>query len=371
MIFFNKQDNNRFGFFEKLEHIENAFFFFGTGGGNFGNKEQGGNTGGIGSSDYGAGEDDHSSDKDDDVSVETTTDEEGNVTHQTITVGGKKYEYNYDPSTGQSSLVGENSDGGYDVDIYENSIWGTVHTSISTTPLGSIGVTHTIVHTALGSLKYDTHHYADNTAYGIVAELVADVAEGVFDVKIHEDVAKAVDVASGLVSVGLAVTSFGTSFALLSSPVAKLQVLGALSLVGNITSVYDSLTNINALLGGSSGVGVGLAMESGRFESDGNGDRIFRETQKIVEQEAREELAKKAYLSHLINNDLYKFMAGGEVYQGVFAGGDFFDATTAPIPIFSVGEPYVMSEDARRVHAPYAHFLPKNMAGSENFSVFG
>ncbi len=244
--------------------------------------------------------------------------------------------------------------GDYDIDTYSTTVDGSLETSLHSRNVGSSY-----------EYSYDTHYHTEtNTQYGYSAELYADTVEAL-GYEVDTDIAKGIEVAATVASIamvglptlqtGMALASFG--FGTIGYSVAA---LGAYS-------VYDGLNNLNDIFGGSTSVNLSIS-----FSGDGEMGDSTRVGSLV--KIANTDIVKTLALQNMAYRDvasrgIFEKMAGGIVYQGVFAGDKFFDATTAPNTNFSVGVPYSMSLHAKRIHSPYIDFEPKNQAGNNSFSV--
>ncbi len=215
---------------------------------------------------------------------------------------------------------------------------------------------------------YDRHISKDGTQYGIAAEIVADISESVFNERISDSTAATIDLLAKGIALVISLSSVPTTMTMLSSGTITLQIAGALSLSSTFTDLQDFAEFINRHFADpNSAVLMGMM----DFETGGGIDTSL---QLALEEKRKYQLELNTrinFINLLLTNGYGKYLAGGSVYQGVFAGGDYFDATTPPDTSFCTGKIYSMSEHAKRIHAPYAHFLPHNMAGKDNFSVLG
>lgn len=340
------------------KNIQHLGIFYGTGGGNFGDSDHGGNTGGIGTNDLGAGDDNWGSNSGDDGDDNSNLDKPP----------GSLEDVDWKPDKPPGSL---------DLDIYsdddkEDNDWtpGRPPGSLDLDKYGVYqdGVYKDSVNILGHEISYDTHIHFTGEKYGFAAELTADMAESVFGTKLDEDWAKGIEVVSGALGIGLSIISIPTSMALLSVPMIGVKIAGVVALASHLQNVYSQITHLQDVFGYIPEVNTELeSLKSNPFDFDNN--EAKEKISNLIQKAKYEEFVKKQNLAHILNNDIYKFMAGGEVYNGVFAGGRYFDATKCPDTGFSVGFPYVMSEHARRIHAPYTEFLAKNQAGTDGFSV--
>lgn len=154
---------------------------------------------------------------------------------------------------------------------------------------------------------------------------------------------------------GLQNAMLGLSFGgVLGFGVAGIGIAGALS----------SIDHLGVMNGSSSSDESGFSGSD--FGGRGDGHSL---TDTVASEEIALSYARNIVCADISNRDVFEKMAGGIVYQGVFAGGFLFDATRSPNTNFSVGVPYEMSEHALRIHAPYQQFEAKNQAGTSSFSV--
>jgi hypothetical protein len=85
-----------------------------------------------------------------------------------------------------------------------------------------------------------------------------------------------------------------------------------------------------------------------------------------------EEQKRVSYVSSIHDGSIFDNMAGGIVYNDIFAGGTFFDATQAPNTSCSVGELPQFGQNLIRLEFPFSNYAgeyDKNLAGDSNYSV--
>ncbi|PID47319.1 MAG: hypothetical protein CR967_04590 [Proteobacteria bacterium] len=358
-----------FGLFSKQKYIEKHFSFFGTGDGH--------GTGGFETNNENAEDsgtkNDGNNDNDPDVS---NPDSEDDDPHNPEAEQGVKDLFNNN---------NDNDDNDYPDDIekeFQNNN-SSINNFDPSDPFGSImrealkqrgydpdefgvyddGVYNTTVSIVGINFTYDTHIYRNGKEYGFAAELAADVSEGFFDSSIHEDTAVVIDATAKAVGIGISLSALPVTGAMLSSGIVGLQIAGALSLTSTFADIKDLAEFFGEHFPGSQ-VSVELAMEN-----HSSAGELTNLTYKAYIKDQQEQKNKINQLALILGGEYGKYMAGGSIYNGVFAGGNYFDASQSPDLGFSVGESYIMSEHAKRIHIPYVRFLPKNIAGVDGFSV--
>lgn len=343
----------RFGFIQKHKFVERTFHFRES------EDEQSGASGGYSD---GTADDDSDGDGINDAEDNNNNNDDGSDDDTPSGPPGSLSDNDYKPDKPPGSLSDEQLGRGDD-DNNEDNHW-TPGRPPGSFDLDKYGVYQDGVYkdsiNILGlEINYDVHVYLTGKPYGFAAELVADIAEGVFGATISEDMAKTVDTVAKIATLALAITSVPIAINMIATGIPALVAAGVLSLTSTITTALEFADFINTHFSVSTTASIEMSMDKDSISTLAN---AFKRDEML-------EKAKTEQLALIINNNYYKYMAGGEIYQGVFAGGDYFDATSAPNTNFSVGEPYVMSEYARHIITPYAQFLPKNQAGTDNFSV--
>lgn len=302
---------------------------------------------------------------DDIVTSETVTDTYTSTASYNYTTGVTTVTVT-DHITGatETTVTSEEMLGGYQIDTYSTNPDGSLNTSDH---ISNAGTSY--------SYSYDTHYHAEtNTAFGYSAEMYADLSE-LLGYNVDPDIAKGIEVVATIASiamVGLPAIQAGMTIGAFGGVVGSttLGVVGYTTALVGAYSVYDEMSNLNDIFGSSSAINTSIAMES----SDSNGDMRNSNKNTSLVKMADADMIRTKVLQDMAYRDIatrgvFEKMAGGVVYQGVFAGDMFFDATRGANTNFSVGEPYSMSRFAKQIHSPYIDFEPKNQAGTSSFSV--
>jgi hypothetical protein len=289
------------------------------------------------------------------------------------------------------------------------------HRSSDGTQIGTLDVKDGFTEQSSSSF-FDTHYTLNGKKFGFEDEIAADVLD---ELGIHVNSLN-LDIVEGLASI-----AFGIAFGV---PAISLATKG-LSVVGNIAQEEGAISaqqnrdiqafstvadfaeiayggmqsmslGIDALDAGYTGIGVAelsAAAISGYFGyqameeqmsslgfsassspadigfsdvdgGDGNGliSSLIKKANNNLVQQKR---LRDSYYADISTGDIFNKMAGGLIYQGIFAGGEFYDATTPANTNISVGEIFSMSSFSKSINAPYNYLLPKNQAGTIGYSV--
>jgi hypothetical protein len=310
----------------------------------------------------------------DDV-VDTVTgwfEDEPSITAETVTEDAT-YTSTYDPNTGSiTTSIMDSYTGAYDVTVTTPDTFGGFQVdNYTTNPDGSMNTSDHISNAGTAySYSYDQHYYSDtNTPFGITAEMYADISE-MLGYEYSESVAKGFEVVGSIVSIGLVALPFfkmGTQMVAFGSAInnTKLTVLGYTSMFAGGYFITNELTELNTIFGGSISVNTSIAMSNDGGASLSVGNLTTQADQELVVEKA----IRDTYYADVSTGMIFDKMAGGRLYQSVFAGDIYFDATKGPNTNFSVGESFSLSSHSLITNAPYSEFIPKNQAGTDRFSV--
>lgn len=217
--------------------------------------------------------------------------------------------------------------------------------------------------------SYDTHFYDNGNLLGHTAEMYADLSE-MLGYEYSVGVAKGLEVVGSLVNIAMiAVPLLNTGSLMVSAGKAwsstSLQVAGYTTMFAGTYSFVDEFSSLNAIYGGSIGLNTSLAMSN----NGGQGLSITGLSVKADQEYVAQAELTAMYYNDVATGGIFDKLAGGRLYQGVFAGGIYYDATSSINTDFSVGKPFRMSKHSIRTNAPYSQFLPSNQAGTDTFTV--
>lgn len=288
------------------------------------------------------------------------------------TIDGTTYTTTVDINTGDYSYTAIDENGSVEAqtgltDSYFDEFTVSEYTSTD-------GIMDTSYHTTYDndtgfSYSYDQHYHTQtNTPYGTTAELYADISETIGYAP-NESVAQGLEVVGTMINIALiSLPTLVIGSQLISAGKAlgstTATVLGYATIGTGAYSTYSELSELSALFGSSTSLSVSLAtstnIDNAKYEN------IISDA---IEEEIETKEANDMFYADIATGTIFDKLAGGRVYQGIFAGGNFFDATKGSNTNFSVGEKYSMSPFLTRIKAPYSFSLPKNQAGTSAFSV--
>jgi hypothetical protein len=263
-------------------------------------------------------------------------------------------QYSWDVTIASEALFG-----GYNIDHYNTNFDGSLNPSDHHRNAGKW----------YGS-SWDTHYFSQNNQeFGILAELYADMSE-LLGYKYSESFAQGVETVGAIIGIAYLGMGFKTSMGIAGFGQAigskTLTGIGYVSAFAHGYGIYSEMESLAGIYGGTSAYSIGV---SSYGIGDGGQSRIQNIINASSEELKEEYRLQGQYYADVSTGMIFDKMAGGRLYQSVFAGDIYFDATKGPNTNFSVGESFSLSSHSLITNAPYSEFIPKNQAGTDRFSV--
>ena len=204
----------------------------------------------------------------------------------------------------------------------------------------------------------------DNSFFGIKGWLGGKLGTVTKDI-MHDDAYVSVGIIA-IVAITILTWGYGSSVSLSAANAATVAAYSA-----GVTSTFALMTTWYAtqiiIAFGIGAIASGL-IDGAIFAMLG-GITVF---ELLNQYNKYEEQKRVSYVSSIHDGTIFDKMAGGAIYNDIFAGGTFYDATQAPNTSCSVGELVQFGQNLIRLEFPYSNYAGeynKNLAGDSDFSV--